>query len=161
MSILWRDKVLSSYNGNIESVIVTDAGKDYPNGLMVTLKGPAEGQREVKNAVLATATDTDAFLISTPEVLYESGKHIDDFLNEEDGVARAFRLADGDTFTITVDLLENPEEEITVGKDFYLGADGKLTATAGEAGAIKFRVREDAGYELTRKQKAVRFDVVK
>lgn len=161
MSILWRDKVLSSYNGNIESVIVTDAGKDYPNGLMVTLKGPADGQREVKNAVLATATDTDALLISTPEVMYESGKHIGDFLNEENGVARAFRLADGDTFTITVDLLENPEETITVGTDFYLGANGKLTTTAGEAGAIKFRVREDAGYELTRDTKAVRFDVIK
>lgn len=162
MSIVWRDKVLSSYNGNIESVVVTDAGGDYPNGLFVTLQGPLEGHREVKEAKLTTADATDALLIASPEVFYENGKEIDDFMNEEGGVARAFRLADGDTFTLTEDLLpEGDASGISVGDDYYLDAGGKLTANAEDATGIKFRVRELAGFELTSKQKAVRFDVVK
>ena len=45
MSIVWRDKVLSSYNGNIESVLIHNAGGtkevSVPNGVFVTLDGLA------------------------------------------------------------------------------------------------------------------------
>ena len=161
MSIVWRDKVLSSYNGNIESVIVTDAGEDYTNGVFVTLGNLADGQREVKKATLATDGAGEVLLIASPEVLYESGKHIDDFRNEEEGVARAFRLADGDVITLTNDLvgLALDAEAPTVGTEFTV-ANGKLVEGEG-TGPIKFLVREGAGYELTRKSKAVRFDIVR
>lgn len=160
MSIVQRDKVLSSYNGNIESVLVTDAGATYTNGLFVTLGGLAGQGREVKEATLATDASEDALLIDSPEVMYEAGKHLDDFVNEEDEVARAFRLADGDVITLTNDLVEG---EPAVDEIFEIGAGGKLVKSEDEGATalIKFKVREDAGYELTRSQKATRFDIVR
>lgn len=165
MSIVWRDKVLSSYNGNIESVIVTDAGKDYPNGLFVTLGELADKGREVKNATKAVDQTVEALLISSPEVNYESGKQLGDFLNEENGVARAFRLADGDVITLTNDLITGlgDSTDATVG-DKYVIADGKpvkVSATEDETATMVLVVRELANNELARGVKATRFDVVK
>ena len=166
MSIVWRDKVLSSYNGNIESVVVHDGAgeKEVPNGVFVTLDGLIKGKgREVKKAVLATDPTADVLLVSTPEVLYEAGKEIDDFVNEKGHVARAFRLADGDVISMTEDLLNTaPTGE---GREvFVVGTGGKL-APIGETAeadvAVKFVVREDAGRELHRTKQAWRFDVVK
>ena len=167
MSIVWRDKVLSSYNGNIESVIVHDVAEgvagaevQVPNGVFVTLDGLAGVGREVKKAVLAEDATADVLLISTPEVFYETGKELDDFVNEAGAVARAFRLADGDVITLTEDLLN--EKPTAVGDRYAVGAKGKLVALAEEAEAVvTFVVREDARNELTRKQNAWRFDVVK
>lgn len=172
MSIVWRDKVLSSYNGNIESVlIVKDATVDEPvaveakNGVFVTLAGLAGKGREVKYAELGADADGDALLVASPEVLYEAGKEIDDFVNEKGKVARAFRLADGDVITLTEDLLKNVPNG-SVGQEFVVGTDGLLTTeganpTEGEAPVLKFKVRENAGHELTRKRNAWRFDIVK
>lgn len=172
MSIVWRDKVLSSYNGNIESVLIHNAEGteeiEVPNGVFVTLDGLAGIGREVKKAVLAEDDTQDVLLVSSPEVLYEAGKDIDDFVNEAGKVARAFRLADGDVISLTEDLLaEGSAPE--VGDVYGVGADGKLEektvsdpeGSTTEGPAIKFVVREDAGHELTRKQKAWRFDIVK
>ena len=162
MSIVWRDKVLSSYNGNIESVVVTDAGANYPNGIFVTLGKLVEGEREVKTATKAKSGKDDVLLIATPEVMYEAGAEIDDFLNKEEGVARAFRLADGDVITLTNDLVDGTP---AVGDIYVTGSGGKLVKAGSgnlEADAVtKFVVRELAGHELTRKQTATRFDVVK
>lgn len=159
MSIVWRDKVLSSYNGNIESVLVTDAGETYTNGLFVVLGELAEGEREVKKATLATDPAKEALLIASPEVIYEAGKQIDDFVNEKEGVARAFRLADGDVITLTDDLIEG--DEPAVGDVYAVGTGGKLAKHTEGTALIQFKVREDAGFELTRKQKATRFDVIR
>ena len=164
MSIVWRDKVLSSYNGNIESVLIQD-GKgnniEKPNGVFVKLGKLADKGREVKVATLGAEKNGDALLVASPEVLYEAGKEIDDFINEKGKVARAFRLADGDVITLTEDLLTNkPNGE--VGQEFFVGADGLLTSVAPEkTPVLKFKVRENAGHELTRKQNAWRFDIVK
>ena len=168
MSIVWRDKVLSSYNGNIESVLIHKANgteeASVPNGVFVTLDGLAGVGREVKKAVLAEDDTQDVLLVASPEVLYESGKELDAFVNEAGKVARAFRLADGDVITLTEDLLAE-DSAPKVGDIYGVGAEGKLEVkTVGEedAGpAVKFVVREDAGNELTRKQKAWRFDIVK
>ena len=169
MSIVWRDKVSSSYNGNIESVLIVDdvkAEKPTPeeatNGVFVTLGGLAGMGREVKYAKLGADTDGDALLVASPEVLYEAGKEIDDFVNEAKKVARAFRLADGDVISLTEDLITGTP---AVGETFIVGADGKLVKSASEDGAekavLQFKVRENAGNELTKKQKAWRFDIVK
>lgn len=167
MSIVWRDKVLSSYNGNIESVLIQDAegnNIEVPNGVFVTLGDLAGMGREVKVATLGADEDGDALLVASPEVLYESGKELDDFVNEEGKVARAFRLADGDVITLTEDLLDGvPTGDI--GEVYVVGEDGKLTKSAPaegeETAVLQFHVREDAGHELTRKQNAWRFDIVK
>ena len=165
MSIVWRDKVLSSYNGNIESVLIQDGkGNNIKadNGVFVKLGKLAGQGREVKVATLGADTDGDALLVASPEVLYEAGKEIDDFVNEKGKVARAFRLADGDVITLTADVITGTP---AVGETFIVGADGKLVKSSAEDGAekavLQFKVREDAGHELTRKQNAWRFDIVK
>lgn len=165
MSIVWRDKVLSSYNGNIESVLIHNAGGteevSVPNGVFVTLDGLAGIGREVKKAVLAEDATKDVLLVASPEVMYETGAEIGEFINEAGEVARAFRLADGDVISLTEDLLAKgsaPE----VGAVYGVGADGKLEEKTDDTGlAVKFLVREDAGNELHRKAKAWRFDIVK
>src|SRR5699024_6948978 len=115
MSIVWRDKVLSSYNGNIESVMVYDSEDEkieVPNGTFVTLEGLEGVGREVKKAVLTDGA-VDALLIASPEVIYDGrGDQLEAFVNEAGVVARAFRLADGDVITLTEDLID---ESIKVG----------------------------------------------
>lgn len=165
MNIVWRDKVLSSYNGNIESVLIHNAeGTEevtVPNGVFVTLDGLAGIGREVKKAVLAEDAKEDVLLVASPEVMYETGTDIGDFVNEAGKVARAFRLADGDVISLTEDLLaEGSAPE--VGDIYGVGADGKLEEKTDDTGlAVKFVVREDAGNELHIKTKAWRFDIVK
>ena len=165
MSIVWRDKVLSSYNGNIESVLIHDAKGTkevaVPNGVFVTLGGLAGIGREVKKAVLAEDATKDVLLVASPEVLYEAGADIGEFINEAGKVARAFRLADGDVISLTADLLADGAEP-AVGDVFGVGAGGKLEEKTDTSGvAVKFVVREDAGNELHRETKAWRFDIVK
>lgn len=165
MSIVWRDKVLSSYNGNIESVMVYNSDNEkveVPNGTFVTLEGLEGTGREVKKAIL-TSGAVDALLIASPEVIYDGrGDQLEAFVNEAGVVARAFRLADGDVITLTEDLIEGA---IAVEDTFVTGAEGKLVKASTEpdatASPLTFVVREDAGYELTRSQKAWRFDIVK
>ena len=163
MSIVWRDKVSSSYNGNIESVLIHNAGGtaevSVPNGVFVTLDGLAGVGREVKKAVLAEDATEDVLLVASPEVMYETVADINDFINEAGEVARAFRLADGDVISLTVDLLAGEPE---VGDIFGVGDGGKLEEKTDASGvAVKFVVREDAGNELHRETKAWRFDIVK
>ena len=165
MSIVWRDKVLSSYNGNIESVLIHNAGGteevSVPNGVFVTLDGLAGIGREVKKAVLAEDATEDVLLVASPEVMYETGADIGEFINEAGEVARAFRLADGDVISLTADLLADGAEP-AVGDVFGVGAGGKLEEKTDDSGvAVKFVVREDAGNELHRETKAWRFDIVK
>lgn len=168
MSIVWRDKVLSSYNGNIESVLIVDnvdaekpTPKEATNGVFVTLGGLAGQGREVKYAELAKDATKDVLLVASPEVMYETGADISEFINEAGEVARAFRLADGDVISLTVDLLAEGSAP-AVGETFVVGAGGKLVEdTEGTGGVVKFVVREDAGNELHRKTKAWRFDIVK
>lgn len=165
MNIVWRDKVLSSYNGNIESVLIHNAeGTEevsVPNGVFVTLEGLAGIGREVKKAVLAEDATEDVLLVASPEVMYEAGKDIGDFVNEAGKVARAFRLADGDVISLTEGLLAE-DSAPEVGAVYGVGADGKLEEKADDSDlAVKFVVREDAGNELHRETKAWRFDIVK
>ena len=170
INIVWRDKVLSSYNGNIESVLIVKdvkkTGKELesveaPNGVFVKLGALAGMGREVKLAELGADTDGDALLVASPEVLYESGKELEDFVNEAGKVARAFRLADGDVISLTEDLITGAPAVKDV---FIVGTDGKLVksgAGAEEKAVLQFKVRESAGNELHRTAKAWRFDIVK
>lgn len=169
MSIVWRDKVLSSYNGNIESVLIVNdveaTGEELkeveaPNGMFVKLGDLAGMGREVKLAELGAEEDGEALLVSSPEVLYHSGDELDDFVNEAGKVARAFRLAEGDVISLTADLITGTPTG-KIGQVFVVGKDGKLVADAEATTGLRFLVREDAGNELTRKQKAWRFDIVK
>ena len=166
MSIVWRDKVLSSYNGNLESVMIyngNDEKVEVPNGVFVKLDGLDEMGREVKKAILAEDATEEVLLVDSPEVHYLPNKDLDDFVNEADKVARAFRLADGDVISLTEDLID--ADDLAIGDELTVGENGRLTALAedpeADAPVIRFIVREDARYELTRKQKAWRLDIVR
>src|SRR5690606_14427784 len=165
MAVVWRDKVLSSYNGNIESVMIYDANGtekvEVPNGVFVTLNGLEGIGREVKKAQLAEDATKEVLLVASPEVVYSGETDLELFVNEAGDVARAFRLADGDVISLTHDLITDPTT-LSVGDTLAVGAGGKLAPLAEEAEAlIKFVVREVARYELTRTQKAWRFDIVR
>lgn len=156
MGIVRRDKTLAGYNGNIESVVVTDVTGNYSNGVLVTLHGLADLNkygREVKEAHLATAdaAGEEVLMVISPELMYDEKKELDDFENEEEGIARAYRLYDGDIVTLTADLLP---EDVAVGDVLVAGADGKLVEATEGAYKVAFEVIEDAGYELTLAQKA-------
>lgn len=88
--IVRRDKTLAGYNGNIESVFVVDAGKDYDNGTLVTIGGLADTAklgREVKEAKLTTADTAgeEVLMVITPELMYDEKKTLDQFTNPEEG----------------------------------------------------------------------------
>lgn len=162
MSIVQRDRVLSTYNGNLESVMIYDGETqiEVPNGVFVTLGGLDGKGREVKKAELASDPTEEILLVDSPEVNYEAGKGLDDFVNEAGKVARAFRLADGDVITLTEDLFADGAT-LAVGNELAVGPEGKLADAPEGDIAVKFVIREDAKYELTRKQKAWRLDIVK
>lgn len=163
MGIVRRDKTLAGYNGNIESVVVTNATGNYSNGVLVTLHGLADLNkygREVKEAHLTTAdvAGEEVLMVISPELMYDEKKELDDFENKEEGIARAYRLYDGDIVTLTADLLP---EDVAVGGVLVAGADGKLVAYASGEYKVAFEVIEDAGYELTLAQKAYALAVVR
>lgn len=159
MAIVRKDKLLAGYNGNLESVIIHDTkevegvSKQVPvestNGVFVALDGLMEGQREVKKAHLADATEIakDVLLIHNPEVMYDERKYkLEDYVIAEGKVARAYRLYDGDIITLTTDLFA---ETVAVGDVLAVKADGKLGKLADGAEAkVTFEVIEDSGYEL-------------
>lgn len=155
MGIVRRDKTLAGYNGNIESVLVVNATADYSNGVMVTLGGLADANkygREVKEARLTTAGENgETLMVISPELMYDESLGLEDFVNKEDKIARAYRLFDGDIVSLTVDLLP---EGVKVGDHLVAGAEGALEVATVGAYKVAFEVIEDAGYELSFETKA-------
>lgn len=163
MAIVNLDKIQAGYNGNLESVVVyTTAGgatkqADFTNGLFVTLGGLlAEYGREVYKAAPTTnKEDGEILLVSSPELMYDETKKLDDFVNKSGKAARAYHLAEGDVFTFTEDLLP---ETVAVGQVLVADAAGKLVLQAevatGLTQKITFEVIEDCGNELHIAKKA-------
>lgn len=90
------DKVLASYNGNIESI---KCASNLSNGNVVALGALDTDQREVFTAVAPTALTDEVLLHATPEVMYEVGKSIADFVLVAGKVGRAYHLNVGDIIT--------------------------------------------------------------
>lgn len=154
MAIVRKDKLLAGYNGNLESVIIHDkAGEQVKstNGVFVYVEGLLEGQREVKKGILADVADVekDVLLIHNSEVMYDERLYkLADFVIEAGKVARAYRLYDGDIFTLTADLYVGT---VAVDDKLVVKADGKLgkaTAQELENAKVVFEVIENSGYEL-------------
>ncbi|AYP68247.1 hypothetical protein PQE75_gp232 [Bacillus phage vB_BcoS-136] len=154
MAIVRKDKMLAGYNGNLESVILHDKeGKaiESTNGVLVFVEGLMEGQREVVKATLADIADIDkdVLLIHNSEVMYDERLYkLADFRIAEGKVARAYRLYDGDIFTLTADLYA---ETVAVGDKLVVKADGLLgkgTTEQVDSAKIVFEVFENSGHEL-------------
>jgi hypothetical protein len=175
MAIVRKDKLLAGYNGNLESVIVTTDGKnsltvvdgvlqngvELTNGLFVHVGKLMAGERETKQASLATDSGKDVLFIHNAEVMYDERlSKLADFRIKAGKVARAYRLFNGDIVTLTTDLFAG---EVAVGDILVAKADGKL-AVADETDAdavVKFEVIEDAGYELDPKMGAFAVQVIR
>ncbi|AKQ08535.1 hypothetical protein PQE66_gp220 [Bacillus phage PBC2] len=168
MAIVRKDKLLAGYNGNLESVIVHDSADktlEITNGVFVTLGALLAGQRETRKANLTKAGDhtKDVYLIHNSEVMYDERKYkLADFRIRAGKVARAYRLYDGDIFTLTTDLFNGT---VAVGDKLIVGKDGKLgkedaTNKVVDAKVI-FEVIEDAGFELDMNMGAFAVQVVR
>ncbi|MEB9470810.1 MULTISPECIES: hypothetical protein [Bacillus cereus group] len=107
MAIVNRDKVLSGYNGNLESVVHTER---MTNGLFVALGELEGGERDLYKVVAPSAgnIETEEFLlVCAPEVMYDERLYRKrDFVIEAGTAARAFRMAKGDVLTLTNDLFD-------------------------------------------------------
>ncbi|SDX95366.1 hypothetical protein [Thermoactinomyces sp. DSM 45892] len=167
MAIVRKDKMLASYNGNLETVkIFGNDGKDKTsttNGVFVVVEGLLAGEREIKKARLGATSDhaKDLLLVHNPEVMYDQRLNkLDDYITPTDKVARAYRLYDGDVITLTQDLFA---EAVAVGDKLIIKSAGKLgkDATNLPNAKIVFEVIEDSGYELHKTMKSWAVQIVR
>lgn len=167
MAIVQLDKILSGVSGNLEHVILySDESKktehpDYTNGVFAVAEELHEGERELKKAVLADGTKhTDILLLHAPELMYDEKKKLREFMNVKGGATRGYRLAQGDVFTFTVDLLP---EDVKVGDKLGVTAGklAKIEDEAVETNNLVLAVIEDSGNELDIKTKAFALEVKK
>lgn len=154
MAIVRKDKMLASYNGNLESVkVYNNAGSATTattNGVFVVVEGLLAGEREVKKARLGAVADAtkDVLLVHNPEVMYDERLNkLADYVIADGEVSRAYRLYDGDIITLTTDLFT---EAVVVGDKLVVETNGKLgkDATALTTAKVVFEVIQDCGYEL-------------
>lgn len=180
MAIVRKDKVLSGYNGNLESVVVHEntgtTQVSVPNGVFVKLDGLLTDKRGVKTAgvinavkdtyageamkaVLAKEADIaeEVYLVDGKSYMYDEKVAKDDFVFEAGEVARAYSLSNGDIITLTDDLIIGKP---AVGETFAVHTDGKLGKVVSGA-KITFVVIENSGNELTHRNKAWAFRVIR
>lgn len=161
MALVNLDKIRSGAVGNLESVIVytdetfTTLHEDFANGLLVELGGYVDGKREVRKAypVKDSAAGKEVLLIATPELDYDERLNKEQFVNKKGQIARAFYLAEGDVFQITVaPYLTNPvKDEVFIGKNGkYVKADAALAV-----GQIGFLVAEAPSKAISAKEDSV------
>lgn len=163
--IVRKDKILSGYNGNLESVKVhnsTGTQVSTSNGVFVYLDGLLSGEREVKKAVLAGEADIgkDVVFIHNSEVMYDERLYkLEDFVIGAGKVARGYRLSDGDIITLTEPLFA---DTVAVGDKLAVKADGLIGKVADITGAkVVFTVIEDCGQELHYSTKAYAVEVTR
>lgn len=168
MAIVRKDKMLAGYNGNLESVIVHSSTNlnstlEITNGVFVKVGNLMAGEREVKQAILATTADAqeDILFIHNSEVMYDSKKYkLADFRIARGKVARAYRLYNGDIITLTTDLFEGA---VSVGDVLVAHTAGKLgkdDVVSADA-KVKFLVIENAGRELDPEMDAFAVQVIR
>lgn len=103
------DKLQAIKAGNIVSV-KWDGGK-LQNGIPVLLGNLVTGERELYYAMCTGATaalavtghasEAAVYLVANPEVMYEAGTMIDDFIATTGQAMRAYALYVGDEFTLS------------------------------------------------------------
>lgn len=129
-----KDKMQSVVAGNIESVVLA---ADTQNGQVVTLGSPVAGERELVNGVAPTdVTTQEIVIISSPEIVYEKGKSLLDFVNKAGKPARADHFSAGDIVTVTDDVIDGT----SVVDKYLVPANGKtkLAAAADLTGGTRF-----------------------
>lgn len=133
------DKVLASYNGNIESVVHT---ADLDNGSFIHLGALVDGERELRQVVIPSTTSItseELLMVASPEVMYESGKSLKDFYNPANKPARAYHLSVGDIITLSDDAFTGA----TVLNQYVIPANAttKLAPAADLIGGTRFAAK--------------------
>lgn len=103
------------------------------NGSLVSVDLGTKVGREGYKATAVAASETNLYLIATPELMYEETKHnLYHFINEEGDLSRAYKLHTGDTFSVTAEAFVGGTAP-TVGHTAYAeeGETTIKTATAG------------------------------
>lgn len=130
------DKVQATKAGGIDSV---KSAVDLQNGFVVFAHALAAGEREVLSAVqpaTATITTDEVLLIASPEITYNAGETIVNFVNVAGSAARALHLKVGDEVTIT----DNAITGTTVVGQYLIpqNASYQLALAATLAGGTRF-----------------------
>jgi len=131
------DKVLSAYNGNIESVQHTSS---LDNGSFINLGAFISGAREIRAVALpatATLATEEVLLVAAPELMAMPGTTLKDFYNPANVAMRAYHLSVGDIFTVSAAAITG-SPDVTTNK-YVLPADGVTTLAAGSSlGTTRF-----------------------
>jgi hypothetical protein len=134
-----KDKIKSTYNGNLESV---KHSAELQNGNVVFIGDLAAGEREVRNVVIpltAALPTGKIYLIGTGELTYRVGETYADFSTPIGGKALAYELAEGDVFTVSTNVITGTAE---VGK--YLiptNASLQMSVANDASGTSKFAAK--------------------
>lgn len=101
-SFVRLDKLQASVAGNIESVVHT---AELQNGMVVTLGGFHNGEREVRDVATVGALTDEILLVASPEVMYDErlSRNLNQFVIPAGREARAYHLNVGDYFTVSAD----------------------------------------------------------
>lgn len=112
--------------------LVSDAETAIDNGNVIKAVELIEGEREIFEGGTPAATDAlkDVALVASPEVMYDERLHnLDDFYNVAGKAVRAYRLHEGDIFSVTKEALAGAAEP-AVGDIVELKADTKLNVVS-------------------------------
>jgi len=120
-----------------------NAPAEIENGHVLKVTELLDKEREVYKAVDTAVTDSlnEIVLVVGPELIYDDRKkRLDEFVNAADEPARAYRLHNGDTFSVTKNALVGAAEP-AVGDIVELAAGNKLSvspkAVGGTVGSTK------------------------
>lgn len=101
------------------------------NGVLVTPTDTlVSGYRDVYT--LTTLASTDLWIATGVEAMYETGKHLDDYRNEQGKPFRVERLVKGAIFAISSDGISvtTPSTNQVVGASAIMGSNGVITLKA-------------------------------
>lgn len=139
--VVRTDKLFGTLNGAGLSSFVHTA--DMDNGSLVALGAKKDGEREIYNVKVPTATSKigELYLIAAPEVMYDERlKNLTDFYTPAGTPARGYMLHAGDEYSATADALDGVTAATKVGDSVEVQASLKAkvvaTATAAHIGTI-------------------------
>jgi len=174
MAIVRKDKMSAGYHDGLESVVIVNGATpavavEATNGLFVTVENEFykssdffEGEALIAHLAGVAEVEEEVMLVDGKHYEYDEKIKKDDFEYKAGEVARAYKLTDGDIITLTEDLLVDVPAGL--GEVFAVTSNGKLGRVAVDAtpsAKISFVVIENSGNELTQRDNAWAFRVVR
>lgn len=136
--VVRTDKIEAANTGRIHHIRLNKDGENAitQNGELVIAGEVEVDNLDVREAVWAKEGEGAVALIADPVKIYDESsymsRHENQYYMENGHVARAYKLVPTDVFSVTKEVIENPDAL----KDFK-PAEGEKFAVAGEDGKIK------------------------